>query len=108
MKLTFHERFALLGILPTEEDYATLRITWTARLVLAPSAEEISEFGIVQEAAQIRWDVEKARDYLPDIPLDDAMITLLRRKLTDLDKAKKLNQNTYSLFEKIVLAYQQM
>ena len=108
MKLAFHDRFALLGLLPTEEDHLTLRITYTARLVLAPSAEEISEFSMVQEGPKISWNVEKARDYLPDIPLDDAMITLIRRKLVDLDKQRKLTQNTDALFDKFVLAYQQM
>ena len=108
MKLTFHERYGLLGILPQEEDYATLRIAYTARLLLAPSAEEIQEFEIRQDGPNIVWNLEKARDYLPDVPLDDSQITMLRKKLIDLDRSKKLTPNTYSVFEKFVLTYQQL
>jgi hypothetical protein len=108
MELSFPERLALVSILPTENDYATLRIAWLARMMLAPTPDEIKEYEIVQEGTMVKWNVEKTRDYHPDILLDDASITMLRQKLVELDRNKKLTQNTYSLYEKLVMGYQQL
>lgn len=108
MELSFPERLALVSILPIENDYATLRIAWLARIILAPTSDEIKDFEIAQEGTKIMWNVEKARDYHPDIMLDDASITMLRQKLLELDRTKKLTQNTYSLYEKFVMGYQQL
>jgi hypothetical protein len=108
MELSFPERLAVLSILPQESDYATLRIGWRARILLAPTDQETKEFEIKQDGTQVRWNPEKAKSYTPDIPLDDSIITLIRQTLIELDHKKKLNTGTYSIYEKFVMGYQQL
>jgi hypothetical protein len=108
MELSFGDRFATLSVLPQESDYATLRIAWRAKMLLSPSNEEMTNFEIKQIGQRIEWNTEKAKDYRPDIPLDDSIITLIRQELVDLDKKKKLIPSTYPIYEKFVLNYQQL
>ena len=108
MKLGLAERFFLIGILPTEDDYATLRMSWLLKMSLSPTAEEYKEFEIEQhpESGMITWN-DAGKAYIRDIPMNDPQTTLVRQILVDLDKKKKLNISSFSLFEKFVLEYQQ-
>lgn len=51
-KLTLSERFAILGILPAEDNFATLKIMHKLRDQLSLTEEEIKEYGIIQVFAE--------------------------------------------------------
>ena len=51
-KLTLSERFAILGILPAEDNFATLKIMHKLREQLSLTEEEIKEYRVIQVFAE--------------------------------------------------------
>lgn len=100
MKLAVVERLALLGILPQEGDFLTLKVVHDLRQALSFTEEEHVEFGleIDQGAQQIRWKQSAARDV--EIPVGPKAISIITLKLEELNKAEKLTPNHMSLYEK--------
>ena len=51
-KLTLSERFAILGILPAEDNFATLKVMRKLREQLSLTEAEIKEYGVIQVFAE--------------------------------------------------------
>jgi len=106
MKLNLPERISLMGMLPNESDYATLRMAWIMRQNLGFTSDEIKEFDIKSEAStsRITWN-DKGGAYVRDIPFDDAQTTLIKQILIDLNAKKQLHTQDFSLYEKFIVEY---
>ena len=99
-KLNLGERIALLGILPKEGNYITLKIVKELQMALSPSEEEFKEFGIKQNGETVTWNnkgiIEKG------IPIGEKATDIIKDALDKLDKDKKLTVQHMSLYEKFM------
>jgi len=111
MKLEVHERIALLQILPTEGDYAGLKSLRRAREMIGFTQDEIKFYELTvgtndKGEPVTNWNPTKAQEQIKDIPVDEYITHLIRDKLSQINNAGKLTENTMSLYEKFVVMYQ--
>jgi len=101
MKLLVHERLNLMGILPKEGDFLTLKILRELQQALSFTEEEHSLFNFQQEGESVKWDqpedMEKA---YPDIPVGKKAEGIIVEALEKLNNDKKLTEQFFSLYEK--------
>ena len=55
---------------------------------------------------QTQWDTKKAAENIKDCPMDEYTINLVRDVLRKMSDAHKLTDEYYSLYEKLIVAYQ--
>lgn len=102
MLLGIVERLALLGTLPQEGDFLTLRILHDLRQRLSFTEAEHAEFGIevLQETQQIRWKEGVEREV--EIEIGPKVSRIIADRLEEMDAAKQLTPNHLSLYQKFV------
>lgn len=102
MLLGVTERLALLGVLPQEGDFTTLRILHDLRQRLSFTEAEHKEFGIeiLNDGQQIRWRQDDDREAEIDIGAKATLIITAR--LEEMNAAKSLTPNHLSLYSKFV------
>lgn len=107
MKLEVHERITLLDLLPKEGDYAALKDLRKHREMFSFDDDEIAFLQLrKREDGLIEWNTGKGMEALKDIPISEYVTSLIRDILSKMNKEGKLNDNTFSLYEKFVIAYQ--
>jgi len=108
MKLTVEERLILLGTLPREGDFTTLKIVRKLRESLSFTEEEHKALGFVQEENEdpqknrVKWNqagVDAAVLYA-EIDVSPKSVALVAAALEKLNKEKKLTEQHFSLYEK--------
>jgi hypothetical protein len=104
MLLTIGERYALLGILPTEGNMLALVTVRKLQDILVPTGAERKEFGVIEnkETGRVAWAPEKATEEV-DIKISDEAKTLVVTTLKKLEDNKALTLATMSLYEKFVM-----
>lgn len=100
MKLKVGERLILLGILPKEGDFTTLKIVHTLRGDLSFTEEEHKALQFKQEAGTVRWNPKG--DTEREINFGEKATELIVDALKKLNSDKKLTDQHYSLYEKFV------
>ena len=61
-KLTLQERFTLMGILPQEGSFVTLKILRDCNSELGLKDEEHKEYEISQDGPKVTWNMEKDKE----------------------------------------------
>ena len=110
MKLEVHERLALLTLLPNEGDYAALKTIRRAREMISFTPGEMEFYEIKSVTGpdgrpQTQWSSAKAAEAVKDCPVDEYTMNVIRDKLADLNKRKKLTEQYMSVYDKFVIAY---
>jgi hypothetical protein len=110
MKLEVHERLTLLTLLPKEGDYAALKTIRRAREMLSFTPAEVEFYQMTTGTApdgtpQTHWNTAKAAEAVKDCPVDEYTTNLLRDRLAELSRKKKLTEQYMSVYEKFVLDY---
>ena len=100
MELKVFERISLLGILPKEGDFATLKIIRQLREDLSFSEEEHKDLNIQMVGEGLSWDQEK--DKGKDIEIGDKAKEIISDALKQLDKQKKLPMQCLTLYEEFI------
>ena len=100
MKLTVLERLLVLGVMPQEGSYVTLKVIRRGQEELSFTDEEIKKYKFQQEGDQTKWNDKVEQE--TDVKLGSKVKTLIAEELEKLDKDKKLTQQHYSLYEKFV------
>ena len=105
MKLGISERINLLGILPTESNYVTLKIVADLKLELSFSEDEIKECEIEShkdgEKVFTIWNQQKAKD--KDVSIGEKATDIIVDALKKLDGENKINEQTATLYEKFII-----
>ena len=105
MKLGISERINLLGILPTESNYVTLKIVNDLKSGLSFSEDEIKEYSIEshQEGEKVFtiWNQQKAKD--KDVSIGEKATDIIVEALKKLDEDNKITEQTATLYEKFVI-----
>lgn len=107
MNLNVMERVLALGLLPAEGDFGTLVAVSEARLKIALTPEEVTEFEYKQEGDQLLWNAEKGSTDKP-IEINTQALVMMREKLKELNKDKKLTPNHVSLYKKFAEVYPEL
>jgi len=101
MKLTVRERLMLLGVLPREGSFATLRIIRRLQDELSFTEEEHQEFGLRETEEGIVWNTSAERE--KEIKIGFKASEVIVTALKELDRKNQLRVDHISLFEKFVL-----
>ncbi len=113
MKLTMGERFVLLQILPEQGSLLTLKAARILREALAPAEKERKEYKFKEiegkecpacgnkEGGRIEWDTAMAPK-TKDIEVPPIMVEIVKKKLTEMEKAEKLPDQWVPLYEKFI------
>jgi hypothetical protein len=106
VQLTVIERFRLLGILPTQGDFATLKIVRKLRETLSLSEEENERFGMqrieVDGQPAFKWDDKVPQE--AEIEISAMGRNIIVSKLAELSSSKKLTEDLLTVYEKFVEA----
>ncbi len=100
MILNVSERLTMLGILPKEGSFATLKILNELRMNLSYTEDEMKEWEIVddKEAMKIYWEENGEAD----IPIGEKATGIIVDELRSLDKNKKLPELAMTVYEKFI------
>ena len=102
MKLSIMERLVLMGVLPTEGNFVTLRIVRDLQKELSFSEDELKRYKITQTSDnKVTWD-EKAAADKKDVQIGERAEDIIVNALEDLDKKQKLTPSHLDLYEKFV------
>ncbi len=97
--LSMKNRFVLLGLLPPQGDFVTLRIVRELRERLAPSEQECAKLNIQTEGDKVKWDDKAENDDKPNISIGPRAFVLIQDSLKKLDEDKKLTLDHLPLYE---------
>ncbi len=109
MRLLIHERLNLMGLLPQEGDFTTLRIVREMREALSFTEKEHEALNFKQveeegKPAQITWTNPEDSEILnKDVPIGKKGQKIIEDALEKLDKDKKLTEQHFSLYEKFCM-----
>lgn len=103
MLLRVVERLALLGVLPQEGDFTTLKILHDLQQRLSFTEAEHKEFGIeiLNDTQQIRW--READDREVEIDIGAKATLIITARLEEMNVAKTLTPNHLSLYDKFIM-----
>ena len=100
-KLNVFDRLTLMGILPKEGSFVTLKVIRDLINSLGIEDEEFKEFDIKQEGTKVFWN-EKKGAVEKEFEFGDKAEQIVVDTLKELDLSKKLEQSHFSLYEKFV------
>jgi hypothetical protein len=100
MNLTLLERIVLLNILPTESNFATLKIVNDLRNTLSFTEEEYKEYEIVQDGNKLTWNLKGNEEQ--EITIGEKATDIIVEALKKLDEGKKLTMQQYSVYNKFI------
>ena len=103
MILEVQERLALMEILPTEGDYASIKTLRRARETISITPDEAENLQFEQQGdGVLAWNPAVAATLVRDIPIDEWTTNTVCEILIKLSNEKKLKDVQLSLYEKFV------
>jgi len=104
IELTIMERIVLLSILPKEGDFTTLKLVRKLREDLSFDEREHKALSFEQVGDQVRWDADKAVQFVKRFTFGDKQLQIISNALKKLDEQKKLQNEHFTLYEKFVVS----
>ncbi|MCK9626543.1 MAG: hypothetical protein M0R23_08830 [Bacteroidales bacterium] len=98
MKNTIKDRLAISSLLPREGDMVTLILARDIKKKVDLTQELMKEVNFRAEGNNFIWNEEKEP---ADIIFTEAEINLLKKKIQELEKSKKLLLENLDLYKKI-------
>ena len=104
MELTIKERIIVLGLLPKETNFATLKIVRGLETdIVGFSEAEVKQFSITADATSITWDAEAEKKApMKDCVLGEKAGEIIETALTKMNDTNSLTKDHYSLCEKFL------
>ena len=101
-KLNLQERIIFLSLLPSENNFTTLRIIRKVVSDLGISDEEYKYYKVKPiEGGRVSFDPVKAQEE-KDFEISEVAMHLVKTELEKLDKENKLTQEHLPLYEKLI------
>ena len=97
--LTLSDRFAILGILPAEGNFATLKIVRKLREQLSLTETEIKEHKVIQKGDQIMWN---NGEKTTEMEFGEFAESMIKDALMKLDERCKLENRHFRIYEQFV------
>jgi len=104
MKLSIVERLILLGVLPKEGTYITLKLVRELREDLSFNEKEHKLLNFANnEKGQMTWAVEGQNKVgNKDVKIGDKALSLVKDIFIEMDKKEKITDELFTLYEKFV------
>ena len=113
LKLNLHNRLIILSLLPQENNFSTLRIVRKVSKHLGITDEEYKEFGMKpNKEGRVNWGTNedpkkreeefKSSQVEKEFEIGEIAHQLIKTTLEKLDSEKKLTQEHYPVYEKII------
>jgi len=106
MKVTVKERIVLLSVVPKEGDFKTLKQIRKLREDLSFSDKENKMLKFVySDNGNINWiepNKDRGKFYTKEVEISDTLMAIIVDALKMSDKQKKLNHDTFELYERFV------
>ncbi len=99
-QLNVPERLVLMGLLPKEGNFITLKTIRDTMDLIGFKEEDLKLYEIKQNGEQTNWN--KKGNEEKEFDLGEKATNLKIEALQKLDKENKLIQNQFSLFEKFI------
>ena len=99
-KLNVGERIIISQILPKEGNFVTLKLIRDLQSKIGITADEHSEYEIVQENDIVRWNEKGKEEKSFDFKTKE--LEIISKELEKLDEDNKLNYQHFSIFEKFI------
>jgi len=102
MILSVKERLMLLGVLPNQGDFTTLKIIRKMREDLSFSEEEHKVLNFQNDAAKgtIAWNMETDKGIQKDVALGEKAQEIIKASLQKLNSEKRLLMDHMDVYEK--------
>lgn len=102
LALTVKERLMLMGVLPTESNFVTLKIVRKLMSDLSFTEEEhqVLKFETVGQNS-VSWN-HKAEKEPIELEIGEKALSLIIEQLKTMDEKKKLTESHFTLYEKIM------
>lgn len=100
MKLKVKDRLTLLGLLPKEGDFISLKVVRQLQNDLSFSEKEIKRYKFRQEGSIVKWDEKIAQE--KEIEIGDKAKEIIANALKEMNEKKKLTLNSIDLYERFV------
>jgi hypothetical protein len=103
MKFTLGERITLLGVLPKEANFVTLKIIRSLEGRLSFTEKELKDFDIKFNArgSSYSWNKEGA-EYEAEVEFGEKATDIVVEQLKELDKTEKLTGQHFTVYEKFI------
>jgi len=98
LELSVAERLNLMGLLPQEGNYVSLKLIRIAREDLSFSDEEQANLKFVQDGKSIVWNIEK--EVPKKVAFGEVVTTIIQTALKKLNDEAKLKDSHFTLYEK--------
>ena len=108
MKLFVKDRIVLLGILPKEGDFQTLKQLREFREVMGFTDQETAMLKFVtnEQTGMINWtepgDKDDPKPYNKEFEIEPSIMAIIVGALKQLDAEKKLTNDTFEIYEKFM------
>jgi hypothetical protein len=103
MKLNTLERLTAFELLPKEGSFTNLKLIREAKEVLSFTDKEHKRLKFKQlPGGSVQWDTQDPKVDSVEIKLGEVATGLIKKALENLDKAEKLEERHFSLYEKFV------
>lgn len=103
IELNLHERLIFLSLLPTENNFSTLRIIRQVKKDVGLTDEEFIWYEVKQSEDApgiINFNPKKAQE-VKEFEIGEVAFQIIKTALDKLDAEKKLKQEHISVYEKI-------
>ena len=107
MKFAVKERILLVGMLPPQGNFQTIKLLRVLREALAFTEQENKDFEIVTNPnGTVNWDGKKGKA-TKEVLVGDVMFNVIQGILKDMDEKKQLTENHVELYEMFIMAGEQ-
>jgi len=102
VKLTVSERITLMGVLPQEGNFATLKVVQDLRNNVGLTQKELGLIDYKQVGDRAEWDPDKEDKAIKEIDFGKYELDVIKSALEKLDKEEKMSIHQVSLYEKFM------
>lgn len=104
MKLDIKERLLILGLLPKESNFLTLKIKREFQGNLGFSEKEVKELEFVEKEGMINWNPDKEKKVgKKEIEIGEKAMDFIINPLKEMNEKGKLNDELFDLYERFVI-----
>ena len=101
MKLNIPDRLLLLGVIPKQGNFLTLRIVKDLIDKISFGSKEVEEFELKEEKGQINWKTDET-EHDKEIEITNPEKQIIIQALKNLDQKEELTIDMFGLYNKFM------
>jgi hypothetical protein len=101
MKLNIPDRLLLLGVIPKQGNFLTLKIVKDLIDKISFSSKELEEYQLTEKNGQVNWKADNT-EHEKDIEISDPEKVVIIDSLKTLDGKKELTLDMLRIYDKFI------